>query len=96
MFFVHKHWEIWDVFPKYIKYVPNKDHAFVGDIMSEEIKRLALLEKKPKEYAWLLERVEDLMGHSSIVDDVVKDGIKNMIAENPDNFYLRKYLYSVL
>ena len=90
MFFVHKHWEIWDVFPKYIKYVPNKDQMFVGGIMSEEIKRLALLEKKPKEFAWLVEHVENVMGHSRIADNVIKDGIKKLIAENPDNFYILK------
>ncbi len=80
----------------HIKYVPNKDHAFVGDIMSEEIKRLALLEKKPKEFAWLVEHVTNVMGHSHIVDDVIKDGIKKLIAENPDNFYMRKYLGNIL
>lgn len=95
-FFAHSPSSIWDKFPKYVKFIPKKDLQFVGGIVIGEIKRLALLKKKPKEYAWLLERVEDLMGHSSIVDDVIKDGIKNMIAENPDNFYLRKYLYSVL
>lgn len=95
-FFAHSPSSIWDKFPKYVKFIPKKDLKFVGGIVIGEIKRLALLKKKPKEYAWLLERVEDLMGHSSIVDDVIKDGIKNMIAENPDNFYLRKYLYSVL
>lgn len=96
MFFVHKHWEIWEGFPKYIKYVPKKDQMFVGGIMSEEIKRLALLKKKPKEFAWLLEHVESIMGHSRIADNVIKDGIKKLIAENPDNFYMRKYLGNIL
>lgn len=96
MFFVHNHWEIWEVFPKYTQFIPKKDQMFVGRIVNEEIKRLALLEKKPKEFAWLVESVGNIMGHLTVVDDVIKDGIKNLIAENPDKNYLKSYLGRVL
>ena len=96
MVFVHKHWDLWQIFPKYIKYVPKKDQAFVGNLMSEEIKRLALLKEKPKEFAWLLGEVRLVMGHSHIVDEVIKDGIKKMIAEYPDKYYMKNYLGNVL
>lgn len=95
-FFVHGHGDIWNVFPKYIKYVPKKDLTFVGKIMSEEIKRLALLKEKPKEFAWLVEHVETVMGYSHVVDNVIKDDIKKLIAENPNNFYLKKHLEDLL
>jgi conserved hypothetical protein len=94
--FVHKHWDLWQIFPKYIKYVPKKDQAFVGELMSEEIKRLALLKEKSKEFAWLLGEVKHVMGLSSIADEVIKDGIKKLIAEYPDKYYVKNYLGSVL
>ena len=50
--FVHKHWNLWELYPEYIKYVPKKDHAFVGEILFKDIKRLALLKEKPKEFNW--------------------------------------------
>lgn len=25
--FVHKHWNLWELYPEYIKYVPKQDHA---------------------------------------------------------------------
>lgn len=31
--FVHKHWNLWELYPEYIKYVPKQDHAFVGEIL---------------------------------------------------------------
>lgn len=96
MVFMNKHWEIRDLLPKYARFIPKKDQMFIGGIVSEEIKRLALLEKKPKEFAWLLERAEAIMGHSSIVDYVIKDGIKNLTSENPDKYYLKSYLGCVL
>lgn len=70
--------------------------ALVGNLMSEEIKRLALLKEKPKEFAWLLGEVQHVMGHSSIADEVIKDGIKKLIAENPDKYYVKSYLGCVL
>ena len=66
------------------------------NLMSEEIKRLALLKEKPKEFAWLLGEVRHVMGHSHIADEVIKDGIKKMIAEYPDKYYVKNYLGSVL
>lgn len=96
MVFVHKHWDLWQIFPKYIRYVPKKDQAFVGELMSKEICRLALLKEKPKEFAWLLGEVRHVMGHSRIADEVIKDGIRNLIKENPKNYYLKNYLGSVL
>ena len=36
------------------------------------------------------------MGHSHIADEVIKDGIKNMIAEYLDKYYVKNYLGSVL
>lgn len=96
MIFVHKHWDLWQIFPKYVKYVPKKDQTFVGNIMSEEIKRLALLKEKPKEFAWLLGEVKLVLGYSSIVDEVIKDGIRKLISEFPDNYYMKSYLGDVL
>ena len=96
MVFVHKHWDLWQIFPKYIKYVPKKDQAFVGELISNEICRLALLKEKPKEFAWLLGEVRHVMGHSHIADEVIKDGIRNLVKENPKNYYLKNYLGSVL
>ena len=96
MFFVHHSWNLWEMFAKYIKYVPKKDQAFVGGLMSEKICRLALLKEKPKEFAWLLGEVQRMMGHSRIADDVIKEGIRNLIKENPQNYYLKNYLGCVL
>ena len=31
--FEHKHWNLWELYPEYIKYVPKQDHAFVGEIL---------------------------------------------------------------
>lgn len=84
------------MFAKYIKYVPKKDQTFVGELMSEKICRLALLKAKPKEFAWLLGEVQRMMGHSRIADDVIKEGIRNLIKENPKNYYLKNYLGCVL
>ena len=96
MVFVHKHWDLWQVFPMYIKYVPKNDQAFVGKLMSEEIKRLALLKDKPKEFAWLLGKVEHVIGLSLVVDEAIKNGIKKLIAEYPEKYYVKNYLGSVL
>ena len=96
MFFVHHSWNLWEMFAKYIKYVPKKDQTFVGELMSEKICRLALLKEKPKEFAWLLGEVLRMMGLSSIADDVIKEGIRNLIKENPKNYYLKNYLGCVL
>lgn len=96
LFFVHHSWNLWEMFAKYIKYVPKKDQAFVGELMSKEICRLALLKEKPKEFAWLLGEVERMMGHSRITDGVIKEGIRNLIKEHPKNYYLKNYLGSVL
>ena len=65
-------------------------------MMNTEIKRLALLDRKPKDFAWLLQRVEAVLGHSRAVDMVIKDGIRNLIAENPNNAYLKNYLGTLL
>ena len=96
MFFVHKSWQLWDIFPTYIKYVPKSDQPEVAEMMNTEIKRLALLDRKPKDFAWLLQRVEAVLGHSRAADMVIKDGIRNLIAENPNNAYLKNYLGTLL
>lgn len=96
MLFVHKHWDFGNVIPKYVKYVPKKDQRAVGELINKEIERLAMLKQKPKEFAWLLNEVESLMGHTSIVDSVIKEGIRKLIADNPSKVYLRTYLGSVL
>ena len=49
-----------------------------------------------KERAYLFEKGESVMGHTNIVDDVIKDGIRKLIADNPSKVYLRTYLESVL
>ena len=95
-FFIHKGWKIWDIYPNYIKYVPKKDQTAVGEIISKEIERLAMLKEKPKEFAWLLSYVKGVMGLSSVVDGVIKDGIRKLIAEHPDKVYMRNYLGTVL
>lgn len=89
-------YKILNLFPTYVKYIPKKDLTAVGEIINKEIKRLAILKEKPKEFAWLLERVESVMGHSSIVDGVIKEGIGKLIAENPTKVYMKKYLGSLL
>lgn len=96
MFFVHKHWDFWNVIHKYVKYVPKNDQKAVGEMINKEIERLAMLKQKPKEFAWLLAQVEGLMGHARIVDGVIKDGIRKLIADNPSKVYIRTYLGSVL
>lgn len=96
MVFVHKSWQFWDLFPKYIKFVPKSDQPEVAEMMNKEIQRLALLDRKPKEFAWLLQRVEGVLGHSRSVDTVIKDGIRNLIAKNPNNAYLKNYLGTLL
>ena len=36
------------------------------------------------------------MGYSSIVDGVIKDGIRRLIAENPTKVYIKNYLGDLL
>lgn len=94
--FVHKDWNLWEIYPKYIKYVPKQDHAFVGEILFKDIKRLALLKEKPKEFNWLLGQIERVMRKSAAVDKIIKNGIRQLIAENPDKYYFKSYLGSIL
>ena len=94
--FVHKDWNLWEIYPKYIKYVPKQDHAFVGEILFKDIKRLALLKEKPKEFNWLLGQIEHVMRKSAVVDKMIKNGIRQLIAENPDKYYFKSYLGSIL
>ena len=94
--FEHKHWDIWELYPEYIKYVPKQDHAFVGEILFKDIKRLALLKKKSKEFSWLLGQIERVMGKSATVDKIIKSGIRQLIADYPDHYYFRNYLGSIL
>ena len=82
-------------FTTYVKYIPKKDLPAVGELINKEIKRLAMLHKKPKEFAWLEVRVQSVMGYSSIVDAIIKEGIKKLIDENPTNYYIRNYLGSL-
>ena len=96
MVFVHKHWDLWEMFPRYVKYVPKEDLVFVGELMSQEIKRVALLKKKPKEFAPLVGYIESVLGCSRVTDSVIKKDIKQLIAENPENYYLKNYLGSLL
>lgn len=83
-------------FTTYVKYIPKKDLPAVGELINKEIKRLAMLKKKPKEFAWLEARVQSVMGYSSIVDAIIKEGIKKLIDENSTNFYIRNYLGSLV
>lgn len=82
-------------FTTYEKYIPKKDLPAVEELINKEIKRLAM-KKKPKEFAWLEARVQSVMGYSSIVDAIIKEGIKKLIDENPTNFYIRNYLGSLV
>ena len=84
--FVHKH----------IKYVPKQDHAFVGEILFKDIKRLALLKEKPKEFNWLLGQIERVMRKSAAVDKIIKNGIRQLIADYPDKYYFKSYLGRIL
>ena len=65
--FVHKHWNLWELYPEYIKYVPKQDRAVVGEILFKDIKRLALLKEKPKEFNWLLGQIERVMRKSAAI-----------------------------
>lgn len=94
--FVHKHWNLWELYPEYIKYVPKQDHAFVGEILFKDIKRLALLKEKPKEFNWLLGQIERVMRKSAVVDKIIKNGIRQLIADYPDKYYFKSYLGSIL
>ena len=94
--FVHKDWNLWEIYPKYIKYVPKQDHAFVGEILFKDIKRLALLKEKPKEFNWLLGQIEHVMRKSAVVDKMIKNGIRQLIADYPDKYYFKSYLGSIL
>lgn len=94
--FVHKHWNLWELYPEYIKYVPKQDHAFVGEILFKDIKRLALLKEKPKEFNWLLGQIERVMRKSAAVDKIIKNGIRQLIADYPDRYYFKSYLGSIL
>ena len=96
MFLERKSYNIMELYPRYVKYIPKKDLTAVGELINKEIKRMALLKEKPKEFAWLLERVESDMGYSSIVDGVIKDGIRRLIAENPTKVYIKNYLGDLL
>ena len=94
--FEHKHWDLWELYPEYIKYVPKQDHAFVGEILFKDIKRLALLKEKPKEFNWLLGQIERVMRKSAVVDKIIKNGIRQLIADYPDRYYFKSYLGSIL
>lgn len=94
--FVHKEWDLWDVYKKFVKFVPKKDLPFVGETMFNDIKRMALLKEKTKEFAWLMAYVKSYMGLSAVVDRTIKEGIKQLIAEYPDKFYFKSYLGSLL
>lgn len=94
--FEHKHWNLWELYPEYIKYVPKQDHAFVGEILFKDIKRLALLKEKPKEFNWLLGQIERVMRKSAAVDKMIKNGIRQLIADYPDKYYFKSYLGSIL
>lgn len=94
--FVHKDWNLWELYPEYIKYVPKQDHAFVGEILFKDIKRLALLKEKPKEFNWLLGQIEHVMRKSAAVDKIIKNGIRQLIADYPDKYYFKSYLGSIL
>lgn len=96
VFFERQHVFIDEILIKYVKYIPKKDLRAVGEIMNREIRRLALLKEKPKEFAWLLTYVERMMGHSSILDAVIKEGIKKLIVDNPSKIYLKNYLGTLL
>lgn len=89
-------YNIIELYPEYVKYIPKKDLKAVGEMISKDIERLAMLNEKPKEFAWLLERVESVMGHSGIVDGVIRDGIRGLIAENPEKAYIKNYLGDLL
>ena len=94
--FEHKHWDLWELYPEYIKYVPKQDHAFVGEILFKDIKRLALLKEKPKEFNWLLGQIEHVMRKSAAVDKIIKNGIRQLIADYPDKYYFKSYLGRIL
>ena len=69
---------------------------FVGEILFKDIKRLALLKEKPKEFNWLLGQIERVMRKSAAVDKIIKNGIKQLIADYPDKYYFKSYLGSIL
>lgn len=95
MFFVHQPYDVMEGYRQYGKYLPKKDQAFVGEILSKEIKRLALLKEKPKEFNWLLAEINELFGISNIVDETIKKNIKKLIEDYPDRRYFNSYLGSI-
>lgn len=76
---------------------PERDnYKEMVETMFNDIKRMALLKEKPKEFAWLMVYVKSYMGLSAVVDRTIKEGIKQLIAEYPDKFYFKSYLGSLL
>lgn len=85
-----------ELYKSYVKYIPKQDLAFVGELINDNIKRLALLYEKPKQYAYLRDEVNSLMGLSSTVDKVIKEGIRRLIKEYPNKHYIGNYLRQLL
>ena len=85
-----------ELYKSYVKYIPKQDLAFVGELINDNIKRLALLYEKPKQYAYLRDEVNSLMGLSTTVDKVIKDGIRRLIKEYPNKHYIGNYLRQLL
>lgn len=85
-----------ELYKSYVKYIPKQDLAFVGELINDNIRRLALLYEKPKQYAYLRDEVNSLMGLSSTVDKVVKDCIRRLITEYPNKHYIGNYLRQLL
>ncbi|WP_144155299.1 hypothetical protein [Segatella copri] len=68
----------------------------MGEILFKDIKRLDLLKEKPKAFNWLLGQIERVMRKSAVVDKIIKNGIRQLIADYPDKYYFKSYLGSIL
>ena len=59
--------------------------------VGQAIRRARLGLEEERRTCWLLGEMRLVMGHSHIADEVIKDGIKKMIAEYLDKYYVKNY-----
>ena len=70
----------------------DKIDKVLSKITGKELKSFVrLFSYTHDDFACLLGEVRHVMGHSHIADEVIKDGIKKMIAEYLDKYYVKNY-----
>ena len=88
----------WTAFFDELWKMPDWEHDYEdaeAQIFIKE-KRFDLLKEKSKEFNWLLGEIEHVMRKSAAVDKIIKDGIRQLIADYPDKYYFKSYLGSIL